>query len=292
VTYSNGALRTSALSLVVLLTLMGAMPRHSRAAAAQSRPVVSAGGLIYVSSITSPPLADASAPGAGSEIDRQTRAVLDDLRQELATAGSSLADVVNVNVFLQHASDFDAMNAAYRTYFSDSPPARTTVAVDLPPAVLIQVSAIAVPIGTSRRAMQPSTWAKSPRPYSYMVRTGDLVFLSGLVSRRGTDDQVVPGPVSIQTRTILDNAGTLLRTAGLTYANVVAARVFLMDDSEFEDMNAEYRRRFAKDPPARATAQGHHRTAGVANPARVDGRPGRVSRVPLGRDRHDGRQWR
>jgi len=230
------------------------MAPHSRASSPLSRQVVTAGGLVYVSSITSSPTTPPSATEDLSEIDRQTRAVLDELQRDLASAGSSLADVVNVNVFLRRSSDFDAMNAAYRPYFASSPPARTTVAVDLPPGVLIQVSAVAVPTGTSRVTLQPSTWAKSPRPYSYMVRTGDLVFVSGLVSRRGTDDQVVPGPVSLQTRTILDNAGTLLRTAGLTYDNVLAARVFLADDSDFEAMNTEYRRRFATDPPARATA--------------------------------------
>jgi 2-iminobutanoate/2-iminopropanoate deaminase len=253
-TYSNVALRAAALPPAVGLVLLLAMAPHSRASSPLSRQVVTAGGLVYVSSITSPPAIAPPATDGVSEIDRQTRAVLDELQQDLATAGSSLVDVVNVNVFLRHASDFDAMNAAYRTYFASSPPARTTVAVALPAGVLIQVSAIAVPTGTSRITLQPSTWAKSPRPYSYMVRAGDLVFVSGLVSRRGTDDQVVPGPVSLQTRTILDNAGTLLRTAGLTYDNVLATRVFLADDSDFEAMNTEYRRRFASDPPARATA--------------------------------------
>src|SRR5262245_32631978 len=102
-----------------------------------SRPIVDAEGLLYTSGLTSP-----AAPGADAmstaELDRQTRTVLDQLRQLLAANGSSLADVVNVNVFLKRASDFDAMNAAYKTYFADSPPARTTVAVDLPVGVLIQ----------------------------------------------------------------------------------------------------------------------------------------------------------
>jgi 2-iminobutanoate/2-iminopropanoate deaminase len=95
---------------------------------------------------------------------------------------------------------------------------------------------------------------KSPRPYSYIVRAGDLVFLSGLVSRRGTDDQVVPGPARLQTTTIIDNARTLLKTAGLTLADVVSARVFLTDDSYFEEMNAVYASNFQSEPPARATA--------------------------------------
>lgn len=122
------------------------------------------------------------------------------------------------------------------------------------PGTLIEISAIAVPSGASRQTLQPASWAKSPRPYSYIVRAGDLVFLSGLESRRGSDDAVLRGSVAVQTRTILDNAGTLLRTAGLTYSDVVAARVFLADDLDFEAMNTEYRRRFATQPPARATA--------------------------------------
>ena len=86
------------------------------------------------------------------------------------------------------------------------------------------------------------------------MRTGNLVFLSGLVSRRGTDDQPVPGPVATQVKTILDNAGVLLRTAGLTLDDVVASRVFLVDDTSFQSMNDEYRNYFPVEPPARATA--------------------------------------
>jgi 2-iminobutanoate/2-iminopropanoate deaminase len=80
------------------------------------------------------------------------------------------------------------------------------------------------------------------------------VFLAGLVSRRGADDSLVPGSINIQTRTILDNAGVLLKTAGLSYADVVASRVFLTDDTYFEAMNNEYRQYFSEAPPARATA--------------------------------------
>jgi 2-iminobutanoate/2-iminopropanoate deaminase len=146
------------------------------------------------------------------------------------------------------------MNDAYRPFFADKPPVRTTVVTDLAGGALISMAAIAVPQGAPREVLHPAGWIKSPRPYSYIVRAGGLVFLSGLVSRRGTDDAVVPGPVPVQTRTILDNAAVLLKTAGLTYADVVAARVFLTDDSFFEAMNDEYRTYFVNEPPARATA--------------------------------------
>jgi 2-iminobutanoate/2-iminopropanoate deaminase len=161
---------------------------------------------------------------------------------------------VSVHVYLKRAADFEGLNNAYRQTFTDKPPVRTTVVTDLGPDRLVALSAIAVPAGAPREVLHPPGWIKSPRPYSYIVRAGGLVFLSGLVSRRGTDDQPVPGPVSVQTKTILDNAGVLLRTAGLTYADVVAARVFLTDDSLFEEMNNQYRAYFTDEPPARATA--------------------------------------
>jgi enamine deaminase RidA (YjgF/YER057c/UK114 family) len=211
---------------------------------------VVAGGFVFVSAVTG-----TDADGRlGENIEAQTRRTIERLRTSLAGAGSSLEQVVSVHVYLRHSSDFQAMNDAYRQFFADKPPARTTVVTDLAGGALIGMSAIAVPQGTPREVLHPPGWAKSPRPYSYIVRAGGLVFLAGLVSRRGTDDSVVPGPVLTQTRTILDNAGVLLKTAGLTYKDVVAARVFLTDDTYFEAMNDEYRTYFTDEPPARATA--------------------------------------
>jgi 2-iminobutanoate/2-iminopropanoate deaminase len=214
------------------------------------RAVVVAGGLIYVSGLTG---TTGDGKLAGSTIEAQTPRVLERLKQNLESAGSSLAMAVNVNVFLKRASDFDAMNAVYRSAFPVDPPARTTVVADLPDDALIQVSAIAVPTGAKRDVLQPVGWMKSPRPYSYIVCTDDLVFFSGLISRRGTDDKSVLGDITVQTRMILDNAKTLLATAGLEAEDVVAARVFLTDDALFDGMNAEYHKFFLVDPPTRAT---------------------------------------
>jgi len=219
--------------------------------ATQASSAVAAGGLIFVSA-QGPVGPDGKT--VESDITAQTKAVIARLGATLDAAGSSLAQAVSVHVFLKQASDFAAMNDAYREAFADKPPVRTTVAVALPGRASIMMSAIAVPNGAARETMHPAGWMKSPRPYSYIVKAAGFVFLSGLVSRRGTDDQVVPGPASLQTSTILDNAGVLLKTAGLSYADVVSARVFLVDSSYFETMNNEYRRYFTAEPPARATA--------------------------------------
>jgi 2-iminobutanoate/2-iminopropanoate deaminase len=96
---------------------------------------------------------------------------------------------------------------------------------------------------------------KSPNPYSYAIRTGDTLFLSGLVSRNGRDNTVVTGDVPTQTTVVLDNAGELLKAAGMSYANVVSARVYLPDVAGFQQMNETYRKYFSSAPPARATVK-------------------------------------
>jgi 2-iminobutanoate/2-iminopropanoate deaminase len=209
------------------------------------------GGLVFVSALSG---AVDDGKLSGSDVQTQARRVLDRLRAVLEQAGSSLGGAVSVQVYLRRAEDFESMNAIYRQYFTEAPPARTTVVTGLGEGALVAMSAVAVPLGAPREVMHPAGWIKSPRPYSYIVRTGHLVFLAGLVSRRGNDDTLVPGPVALQTRTILDNAGVLLRTAGLSYEHVIAARVFITDDSLFEMMNDEYGRYFTNQPPARATA--------------------------------------
>jgi 2-iminobutanoate/2-iminopropanoate deaminase len=188
--------------------------------------------------------------------------VLERLQHVLGAAGSSLSQAVSLNVYLRRASDFDALNAVYRDAFPERPPARTTVVMDLAGEAQVMMSAVAVPDGATREVLHPAGWMKSPRPYSYIVRAGGLVFLSGVVSRRGRVDQPVPGPVATQTQTILDNAGVLLRTAGLSFSDAVAVRVFLTDGSQFDAMNDEYRPYFGTTPPARATA-----VAGLMGPS-------------------------
>jgi enamine deaminase RidA (YjgF/YER057c/UK114 family) len=221
------------------------------ASGAVASPAVVAGGFMFVSGLIA---AGDAGKLDGTDVQAQTRQVIQQLQSGLDSAGSSLAQVVSVNVYLKHARDFQAMNDVYREFFADKAPTRTTVVTDVRDGALVEMSAIAVPNGAEREVLHPAGWMKSPRPYSYIVRAGGLVFLSGLVSRRGTDDQPVVGSVTVQTKTILDNAGTLLRTAGLTYSDVVAARVFLTDDGYFEAMNDQYRRYFNVAPPARATA--------------------------------------
>ena len=64
-------------------------------------------------------------------------------------------------------------------------------------------------------------------PYSYGIRSGDTLFLAGLVSRRGSDGSAIDGDVGVQTRAVLDNAARAPAAAGMSFADVVSSRVFI-----------------------------------------------------------------
>ena len=219
-------------------------------------PAVKAGGFIYVSGTLAQGPDGAIAITGKGDIAAQTRRVVERMREILGAAGSSLDQVVAVTVYLKNQADFAAMNEVYKTFWTANPPTRTTVITELVlPDALVEMSMIAVPAGAERVAIHPEGWMKSPNPYSYAIRSGETLFLSGLVSRNGRDNSVVTGDVPTQTRTVMDNAGELLKAAGMTHANVVSARVYLPDASTFQQMNETYRSYFKSDPPARATVK-------------------------------------
>jgi len=196
-----------------------------------------------------------AAPDAGPGIAKQTALTIARLDEHLRAEHSSLADAVAVTVYLRRAADFAAMNDEYRQAFRGTPPTRTTIVTE-PLAVsddgaLVEMSIVAA--SSERRAVHPSSWMASPNPYSYAIRTGDLLFLSGLLARNGRDNSVINGDVAVQTKAVIDNARDLLEAAGLGLSYIVSARVFLTDLADFAEMNRVYREHFPDAPPARAT---------------------------------------
>lgn len=62
-------------------------------------------------------------------IQGQTRIALENTKRVLESAGTSMAQALKCTVFLIDVKDFAGMNEAYRTFFPDTPPARSTVVV-------------------------------------------------------------------------------------------------------------------------------------------------------------------
>jgi len=86
-------------------------------------------------------------PQTGKEIEgieAQTKQTLENIKAVLEAAGSSLADVVKVTVFLRNDGDFAKMNEVYQSYFAKDYPARSTVVAGLAlPQMLIEMECIA-----------------------------------------------------------------------------------------------------------------------------------------------------
>lgn len=80
-----------------------------------------------------------------TDIETETRLVLDNLGAILAAAGTSFAKVLKCSVFVSDMENFGRINAVYSEYFdADTAPARALVEVaNLPKYVNVEISCIA-----------------------------------------------------------------------------------------------------------------------------------------------------
>ena len=105
-----------------------------------------AGDFLFVSGISSR-RADDTFAGAETDargtmtvsIEIQTRAVLDTIAGLLAEHDCTLADLVDLTAFLVDMADYGTFNRVYGEYFTDTGPARTTVAVHQLPNPLLRI---------------------------------------------------------------------------------------------------------------------------------------------------------
>jgi 2-iminobutanoate/2-iminopropanoate deaminase len=74
----------------------------------------------------------------------QARQSLENVRQTLKAAGSSLENVVKTTVYLQNMDDFGAVNEVYASFFREPFPARSCFEVArLPKEALVEIEVIA-----------------------------------------------------------------------------------------------------------------------------------------------------
>ena len=79
-------------------------------------------------------------------IEDQTHQALSNLRDLLIYSGSSLEQVVKVNIYLINMGDFDVVNKIYGLYFTDKlkyPPRSCVAVAQLPKNAKIEIEAVA-----------------------------------------------------------------------------------------------------------------------------------------------------
>ena len=107
---------------------------------------------------------------------------------------------------------------------------------------------------------------KAIGPYSQAVVAGGMVFTSGQIPLDPQTQQMVQGDVRAQTERVMENLAGVLAAAGVGFANVVKASIFLADLNDFAAVNEVYGKRFPTAPPARSTVQ----VAALPKGARVE----------------------
>jgi 2-iminobutanoate/2-iminopropanoate deaminase len=92
-------------------------------------------------------------------------------------------------------------------------------------------------------------------PYSQGVVANGFLFTAGQIALDPASGQIVDGDVVVQSEQVFKNLAAILDAAGVTWADVVKATVFLMDMRDFPRMNEVYARIMGDARPARSTVQ-------------------------------------
>ncbi|MBQ1376860.1 MAG: RidA family protein [Lachnospiraceae bacterium] len=98
-------------------------------------------GLVFVSGQLP---ADPETGAFPDDIQGQTRQSLENVKSILEARGLSMANILKTTVYLQHMSDFAAMNEVYASFFEGDYPARAAFEVAaLPKGALVEIEAVA-----------------------------------------------------------------------------------------------------------------------------------------------------
>jgi enamine deaminase RidA (YjgF/YER057c/UK114 family) len=204
-------------------------------------------------------------PYYGSNIERQTAHVLDNLKRTFAAAGSSLDHVVKAQVFLTDLADFDGFDSVWKRYFKVPPP-RTTIACSglLVKDTLVEIDLIGY---VPRKGLEHKLIRSSaPRPlanYNEAFVIGDLLFAAGQLAsdfEHGIPAQArisesfpyYGSNIELQTAYILENLKRTFEAAGSSLDHAVKAQVFLTRLEDFHGFDTVWKRTF-KVPPPRTT---------------------------------------
>lgn len=92
-------------------------------------------------------------------------------------------------------------------------------------------------------------------PYSPGTRSGNAVYVSGMVALDQAGKLVGAGDVRAQTKAVLESIKAVVEASGGTLADITFNSIFLKDLADYKAMNEVYAEYFPKEPPARYCIQ-------------------------------------
>jgi enamine deaminase RidA (YjgF/YER057c/UK114 family) len=170
------------------------------------------------------------------DIATQTRRVWGNIGAVLSEAGLDYGDLSACTVFLDDPQEFGEMNAAYREFMTDAPPARATVRAQLV-NVLFKIEIQCVAAHGVERTVTIAEGASPPSsPFSPAIKAGDRAFTAGAVG--SGPGGVAIGDIDAQTRQVLSNLQATLAAAGKGFGDVSAMYVYLPQIAHAEPVGA------------------------------------------------------
>ncbi len=92
-------------------------------------------------------------------------------------------------------------------------------------------------------------------PYSQAVKTGNLLFTSGMIPIDPATGQLVEGGIEVQAEQALKNIKNLVEASGSSLDKVVKTVVFIKNMDDFAKVNEIYSKYFVSDWPARSCVE-------------------------------------
>ena len=105
----------------------------------------------------------------------------------------------------------------------------------------------------SKTAITSPELAPPAGPFSQAVNFDGFLLLSGQVGQDPATGTVVDGGIVPETERVFQNLSAVLKAASRSFDDVVRARVFLTNMTDFAAMNAIYAKHFHQPFPARTT---------------------------------------
>jgi 2-iminobutanoate/2-iminopropanoate deaminase len=117
--------------------------------------------------------------------------------------------------------------------------------------------------GANKKIVSPPG-VKPGGNYSQGILIGDTLYISG----QGGEDASgkISSDFDAEVRQCLENIGAVLKTAGMSPADVVSVQVYITDAAKFQRMNAVYTSYFKDPRPTRTTVV----VAGLLGPGNIE----------------------
>lgn len=228
----------------------------------QGRPLsygVKAGGWVFTAGMVGVDPAGnvvGTTPGR-ADVEAQARQALQNMTIVLEGLGVTREAVAKVKGYIADFRYFDGYNGVYRESFKPPYPARATVGAMLArEGAVIEVEAIAATSGTPREIRSPKLANREIPCAQGGTQGGEVLFVSGHVSRDVKGELVGRGDMRIQAEQVLDNIGATLEAAGFDFADVIKINGTVPDRYGFDRYNEIFSKYFREPFEARATIQG------------------------------------